>query len=393
MFKQGFLQKNEVASADFAALKQIPKPMLAVRNASWNPTGWDAYNPSPLWVAETGSVEASSWTFREAINDHSDYTRTPHTVNVVDEVSRRIKDAPFRGGDQFPNIHPMECRSGGFVQVMETGDGGRSPAGFQTVNVWGPVSVTIGDEQKSTFTLRNQIRDFEFRTDINAAVPVHFLKWFDGTATHLLQFDAVKSVDGAYGISASAYDLVNDQPDKSKQSIDFNPPQRYTISSQRTMASQELWQCPLKSYGWVNHLRIFMTTMTEGSGPTNPDIVNVSFYEKEPSKGVRIIISRTSNGFASASKKFDQTFENLESISAVPYGFAKPYRDGKHGSGIILADGQHIVGSSKVNIRLRTIFIGTDEKLSIVPYEDPLTVEQANYSWSLLVCPKKALRS
>ncbi len=123
-------------------------------------------------------------------------------------------------------------------------------------------------------------------------------------------------------------------------------------------------------HGWIKHLRIFMTIRTQRGEIAKPDIVNVCPNNTGKNIGVRLIISTTSSGFADASQKLDKTFEGFEvsiSTGSICFYHNVSRRDANRGSSIMLADAEHIAGSSKVNTRWRNIFIGSIQELNIPP--------------------------
>lgn len=173
----------KVYRTQFDACKLLPIPMTAAEPRSWV-SGWGNYemhNPAPLWTA--GRTD-QDWTFRQDINDHSNFKRavgSPSEASFgITGLSARpeciqIRDAPFRGNDQFAKQIPMTgLLSGGFIQVQDLQ--GPTKGSGTCLNFWTPATVTINDEDKETFTIRNRLIDVltPLKDLPNDAVPIHW---------------------------------------------------------------------------------------------------------------------------------------------------------------------------------------------------------------------------
>ena len=188
----------------FAAIKLIPQPMIAIKDAPWTASwgGYDMHNPAPLWRAEKAADagDQCGWTYRRDINDHSDFGQrnsgTPSPLGM--EANDGIKHGTFRGDDQFPMELTMTgLLSGGFIQVQDL-DAGDLAKGT-CVNFWNPVIVEIAETEHESFTIRNRVVDLPVSgTDqTSASLPLH---WAKGTAqdgeTSIFHFGMVKDKAG-----------------------------------------------------------------------------------------------------------------------------------------------------------------------------------------------------
>jgi len=201
----------------FRAIKLIPNPMLAVKSANWDPSTMN--NTAPLWLASEadGKGGHNDWTYRKNINDHSNYIRqsgnpgeVPGSFSWISEKWTmptprdecvRIRDASFRGDDQYANQMTMEgLVSGGFLQVQTF----RNPdkVGSTYVNFWSPALVEIGGGVLDTFTIRNRVSDVHTPSldGIEGAQLIHWLARDDyghgSNATWLTGFYWKTSADG-----------------------------------------------------------------------------------------------------------------------------------------------------------------------------------------------------
>ncbi|RDW72772.1 uncharacterized protein DSM5745_07944 [Aspergillus mulundensis] len=157
----------------FAAIKYLPIPMLAVKSAPWTSlVGHDDMNkPAPLWMAgeADGKGRANDWSYRADLNDYSNLSRKPGVPSEVPgsfkggplpfiqyPVARQecidIRDASFRGNDQFANQKSMDgLLSGGFLQIQTLPHPDATKG--TCVNFWTPAIV----DEDETFTIRNRV--------------------------------------------------------------------------------------------------------------------------------------------------------------------------------------------------------------------------------------------
>lgn len=117
-------------------------------------------------------MPVEDWTARKDVNDHSNFDRIgssprekPGSVKGVLDVEARdecktIRDAPFRGDDQFVAQSSMAgLMSGGFLQAQDL-QGPQKGAGT-CVNFWNPAQVQVNGEWQETFTIRNRLIDIK----------------------------------------------------------------------------------------------------------------------------------------------------------------------------------------------------------------------------------------
>ena len=387
MFKEGF-QNGRTQLQDFAAIKLLPLPILAVKGTSQNPSGWSRHNPAPLWVAESDAVMAPSWTYRANINDHSNFARKLNGVGSEDPITLGIKDAPFRGNDQFLKNFPLDAASGGFIQIMQTADTA-TRSQWQTANVWGPITTTVPGRTTRVISLRGQTQDFYASNDLGQAVPMHCVKWFDGKLSRFIRFDCVYE-SGAVNaqthvIRASSYVLINNQPDASKQGVDFETARRAPITVKATGSVDVLKHNGVTSMGWVNNLR-FVLKRSNQSDPSN-DFTIISILslttQGSPSSG-SLNIKSTTLTFVSDTLTVRSTSDKVYDGGSAVIGFAKQLANSTHGTSLLLANIKSNIEPGKSRLFLYDIHPPSGGDWTIDAFEDSFNDNDGTH-WSILV--------
>ncbi|KAJ5203822.1 uncharacterized protein N7498_004701 [Penicillium cinerascens] len=189
----------EEYSSSFVAKKLMPLPMTAVKSSNWMES-WgqcDVHNPAPLWIAGTPNsqdrVADHDFTLRKDVNDHSNFARVDASpaaagqstffpglpgIPYENEACKRVRDAPFRGHDQFATQSVMDgLLSGSFVQVQDLVRNVAAPEDGKLicVNFWNPALVQISSKVQQTFTIRNRaINVFDVSNLPDSAIPLHW---------------------------------------------------------------------------------------------------------------------------------------------------------------------------------------------------------------------------
>lgn len=186
-------------SSSFAAKKLLPLPMTALKTSKWSEKwgGCDVHNPAPLWIVGTPDsqdrVPNHDFTLRKDVNDHSNFARVASSPAAVGETTiipglqlipdanddcKRIRDAPFRGHDQFAKQSVMDgLLSGSFVQVQDLVKDVAAPeqGKLTCLNFWNPALVEINSKIEQTFTIRNRSIGAVNGDDIpSTALPIHW---------------------------------------------------------------------------------------------------------------------------------------------------------------------------------------------------------------------------
>jgi hypothetical protein len=179
-------------------LDWIAQPMTSVATDKWVESwgGHDIHNPAPLWQAQNDTPDPiSGFTTRIDINDHSDLTERdwvspalsdqltagpPFTKEapgyLATEQCIAIRDADFRGKDQYPLEETMQgLNSGGFVQIQHV----RTAPHPETVavNWWRPMSVSIAGQRHENFTLYSRTLSLDSGRSTSSLTGAKSLHW------------------------------------------------------------------------------------------------------------------------------------------------------------------------------------------------------------------------
>lgn len=261
--------------------------MLALKDAKWvSSLGWgyDMHNPAPLWLAmQDIEPDCRSFTYREDINDHSNFSRRSGKPNSVDKIeigpfsipvaspeAIEIQSSSFAGDDRYPVQRDLtDMFTGGFVQVQDLDPklDGSDPR--VCLNIWSPAKVMLENQPKNTFTLRNRLFDIPVETKDD--LPVQWNKWNGPEGVTLLRI--AQNHEGKF--SMSSYKLGNSKT----QLVTYDKDKSWAVTQTPDLINVPLLNRPLNTDSGRWKLSRFLVGNFASSDPNSMDVVTVCFDE------------------------------------------------------------------------------------------------------------------
>ncbi|KAJ5972115.1 uncharacterized protein N7479_002033 [Penicillium vulpinum] len=363
----------EEYSSSFAARQLMPLPMTALKSSNWI-KAWDncdVHNPAPLWVAGTPNsqdrVPDHDFTLRKDVNDHSNFARVASSpasekykfpripgIPYENEDCRRVRDASFRGDDQFAQQSVMDgLLSGSFVQVQDLIRNVAAPehGKLTCVNFWNPALVEISSKTQQTFTIRNRSINAVDLSDLpDTALPIHWAlqNSVDLTITILYGFYWVADEDKKHARIAfnntSFRSWIGGMGERQKLNLSeswearaFRSMNTITLSSNLPVGS-----APLTRFLFDKFL------VEEGDHSeivSDRDLLQILAVSVLPGKKVQIAICDDRRV-----KWRESPFNTIQSLQSPCFGFAKAFNTGQHQKNLLLCNANFTGGKSKLDL-------------------------------------------
>ncbi|KAL1860897.1 hypothetical protein Plec18170_001411 [Paecilomyces lecythidis] len=360
----------EQYSSSFVARQLMPLPMTALKSSNWT-EAWgncDVHNPTPLWIAGTPNgqdrVPDHDFTLRKDVNDHSNFARVASSpapskkgiiIPTANDDCIRVREAPFRGDDQFARQSVMDgLLSGSFVQVQDLATNVAAPENgkLTCVNFWNPALVEINSKIQETFTIRSRvINAVDVRDLPDTALPMHWTlqNSINQSTTALYSFYWVLDEDRKQARIIFTNTGFHSWSGGMGKRQKLNLSESWEVRSLQRLIPQTLsGGLPIRSANLTRF--VFDKFLCEdeddsegmSAGRDFPQIVSVSML---PGKKVQIAL-----GDDHRSEWLETPFNTIRSLESPCFGFAKAIGTGRNQKNLLLSSANFAGGKSRLDL-------------------------------------------